>query len=163
VAGPGVGHSGGHAPSRREPVPGGFPFRTRRRSRASPPWLDRRKSVQPRRHKLHKYRRCGAPRTARALCQGLHLAPLHCRHHNFRPLLELVILQVQSFRGRINPMRAGQFSRRRPQRLWNRQAVGVRTPPPLETPVNLPHVWGNNRNLVGYRLPSSPRGAMDRR
>jgi len=85
--------------------------------------------------------RRGAP------ARGLRHAPLHRRCRTFRPLLELAILQVQSFRGGINPMRAGQFSRRRPQRIRNRHARRVRTPPPLETQVDLPHVWGNNRNL----------------
>ena len=60
-------------------------------------------------------------------------------------------------------MRAGQFSRRRPQRIRNRHAARVRTPPPLETPVNLLHVRGNIRNLVGHRTSSLPWVGIEHR
>src|SRR5205814_9729364 len=42
------------------------------------------------------------------------------------------------------------------QALRNRQTAGVRAPPPLETPVNPPHVVGNIGKLSGHRPSSSP-------
>jgi len=55
-------------------------------------------------------------------------------------------------------MCAGQFSRRRPQRLRNRHAAGVRTPPPRETQVNLPHVWGITGISLAIVCPPRPVG-----
>lgn len=47
-----------------------------------------------------------------------------------------------------------QLRRRSRQRLRNPQAAGVCAPPPLETPMNLPHVRRNIKKLAGHR-PSS--------
>jgi hypothetical protein len=52
---------------------------------------------------------------------------------------------TQNFRPVEHSLFPRHFCRRRPQRLWNRQAAGVRAPPPFKAPVNPPHSMGNVR------------------
>jgi len=68
---------------------------------------------------------------------------------------------MQSYRRAVNPMVLRRFSRR-PQKIGKRYTGRVRTASSVQTKVNLPHDRLNIRDLLGRRLPSSPRGAMDR-
>ena len=77
-------------------------------------------------------------------------------HHS----LELAIVQAQSLGGPEDPMLPGRF-RRRSQRVWDRKAGLVSTPPALQTAADPPHADRNlNRVSGSHNRSSSPLASI---